>query len=143
MPNPCPLLGKLYHGLVICVHPPVLPPTHVDSCFSGRSALSLDEKYVVVSNLYDGLDWYSTTDRALSHTTQCPINQQMNHPVPVLFACDGSAIIVGGTCGSARILDTKTSETVQTLPHDGISVDGLRIHFVDFCVVGDVIQALV
>lgn len=100
------------------------------SCNSGHSAISLDEKYIVVSNLYDGLDWYSVADRALSHTVHCPINQQMNLPIPVLFTGDGGAIITGGTCGSVRVLDASTSETVQTLPHSGKSRPNSLVPFI-------------
>lgn len=95
--------------------------------------MSLDEKYIVVSNLYDGLDWYSIADRALSHTVQCPINQQMNLPIPVLFTRDGGTIITGGTCGSVRVLDASTSETIQTLPHSGESPPHFSCFFHSSC----------
>jgi hypothetical protein len=43
----------------------------------------------------------------------------MNLPVPVTFAKDGDALVVGGTSRGARVLDSRTSETTQLLPHDG------------------------
>ena len=125
--------GQLSQGLAICVCFPslmVIPRLNLED--SGHSAISLDEKHIVVSNLYDGLDWYSVADRSLSHTVQCPINQQMNLPVPVLFTHDGETIIMGGTCGSARLLDASTSETIQTLPHAGMSPPHPLISFFHF-----------
>lgn len=47
------------------------------------------------------------------------MNQQNNALVPVLFSNDGNAVIVGGTAGSVRILDSRSCETLQVLPHDG------------------------
>ena len=88
-------------------------------CFSGWSALSPDEKHIVVSNLYDGLDFYSISDRAVCYSVPCPINQNKNKPVPVLFSNDGKVVMVGGTSGSARILDSGSCETLQTLSHNG------------------------
>ena len=87
--------------------------------FSGYSAISPDEKHLAISNLFDGLDWYSITEHKLSHSVPCPINLQNNIPLPVHFGDDGGIIIVGGSSGNARILDTTTAETIQTLSHDG------------------------
>lgn len=87
--------------------------------FSGYSAISPDEKHLVVSNLFDGLDWYSITEHKLNHSVPCPINLQNNIPVPVLFGENGRLIITGGSSGTARILDSMTAETIQTLSHDG------------------------
>jgi WD40 repeat protein len=90
-----------------------------DGGFSGWSAVSPDEKHIVVSNLYDGLDFYSISDRALSHSVPCPINQQKNKPVPVVFSRDGEIVVVGGTSGSVKVLNSRSCETLQTLSHDG------------------------
>lgn len=86
---------------------------------SGWSTISPGGENIVVSNLFDGLDFYSITGRDLSHSVPCPINQQKNSPVPVLFSGNGSTIIVGGTSGSVRVLDSSSCETLQILPHDG------------------------
>jgi hypothetical protein len=43
----------------------------------------------------------------------------MNSPIPVEFIPDGRTLLVGGTYGSARMVDIKTSETIQLLPHNG------------------------
>ena len=86
---------------------------------SGWSAISPEEKHIVVSNLFDGLDFYSIVDRSLSHSVPCPINQQNNALVPVLFNDAGSTIIVGGSSGSVRVMDSSSCETLQVLSHDG------------------------
>jgi len=119
---------------------------HLPNLFvcSGSSAVSPGEKHIVVSNLFDGLDFYSIADRVLSHSVPCPINQQNNVPVPVLFSGDGNTVIVGGTSGSVRILDSGSCETLQVLSHDGqlfhlplVSHHQLITH------TGDMIQAIV
>jgi hypothetical protein len=70
----------------------------------------------VVSNLYDGLDWYKIPDRTFSRSV--PIRIAKNVIIPVQFV-DGDALLVtGGTSGMAKVLDARTAETVQTLDHD-------------------------
>lgn len=82
--------------------------------------MSPDERFVVVSNLFDGFDWYSLSDRTIRHTIPIRINPQKNLPVSVTFTADGDSVVVGGTNGGARVLDSRTSETTQLLPHDGM-----------------------
>ena len=77
--------------------------------------MSLDEKTLVVLNLYDGLDWYNIQDRIFSRAV--PIRIVQNKPIPVLFIDNGNAIMVGGSSGAVRILDSRTAETMQTLEH--------------------------
>ena len=86
---------------------------------SGRSCLSPDNRFVVVSNLFDGFDWYSISDRAIRNTIPIRISQKENLPIPVMFTTTGDAMIAGGTTGDARVLDSLTSETLQLLPQDG------------------------
>ncbi|KAF9643066.1 hypothetical protein BDM02DRAFT_3192255 [Thelephora ganbajun] len=107
------------------------------SCSIGCSAISPGEKHIIVSNLFDGLDFYSITDRALSHSVPCPINQQKNTLVPVLFNSDGSIIIVGGTSGSVRVLDSSSCETLQVLSHDGDLIQAI-----DSCMTQEGIQII-
>lgn len=33
---------------------------------------------------------------------------------------DGDVVVVGGTSRGARVMDSRTSETTQFLPHDGM-----------------------
>lgn len=86
---------------------------------SASSAVSLDEKVIVVSNLYDGLDWYNIPDRTFSRSVPLRINH--NVPIPVLLIDDEKFLLVGGTSGNVKILDAHTAETIQTLEHDGMS----------------------
>jgi COMPASS component SWD3 len=97
----------------------ILSPPVADAGFSGWSAVSPDEKHIVVSNLYDGLDFYSIPDRALSRSVPCFIDQQNNRPIPARFSNDGNTVIVGGTSGSVKVLDASSCETLQVLLHNG------------------------
>ena len=83
---------------------------------SGCSTVSSDEKVVVVSNLYDGLDWYTIPDRAFSRSV--PIRIARNVIIPVQFVDGDYLLITGGTSGTAKVLDARTAETIQTLDHD-------------------------
>lgn len=86
---------------------------------SGRSCISPDGKFIVVSNMYDGVDFYSISTHVFSHTIPYRVNPHMNSPIPVEFIPDGRILLIGGTSGSARMIDTQTSETIQLLPHSG------------------------
>lgn len=111
---------------------------------SGRSSVSPDERFIVVSNLFDGFDWYSLSDKTLRHTIPIHINPQMNLPVPVTFTKDGHAVVAGGTSKNARVLDSRTSETTQLLPHDGMFKVNLRPTREYLGPgIGDIIQAVV
>lgn len=70
----------------------------------------------MVSNLYDGLDWYKIPDRAFSRSV--PIRIAKNVIIPVQFADGDNLLITGGTSGMAKVLDARTAETIQTLDHD-------------------------
>ena len=83
---------------------------------SASSAVSPDEKVVVVANLYDGLDWYSIPDRTFSRSVPLHINH--NVPIPVLLVDGGKTLLVGGTSGNVKVLDAHTAETIQKLDHD-------------------------
>jgi hypothetical protein len=87
------------------------------SIYSGRSALSPDGEFLVATNLYDGVDWYSIKSRMLVHSMVQRI--ETNVTIPVTFIDHGSAILVGGSCGHASICDANTGETIQELEHDG------------------------
>jgi WD40 repeat protein len=125
------LLGRSFDECFVEYRTTILQPVRVSMCnhivqrssaiftCSGWSAISPGEKHIVVSNLFDGLDFYSIANCTLSHSVPCPINQQSNALVPVLYSSDGSAVIVGGTSGSVRVLDSRSCETLQVLSHDG------------------------
>jgi hypothetical protein len=120
----CLRSGTLFHECGICVFAPScllsLPHRLTDALpGSGRSCVSPDGKFVVVSNMYDGVDFYSISTHAFSHTIQYRVNPHMNSPIPVEFFPDGQHLLIGGTHGSARTIDVQTSETIQLLPHAG------------------------
>ena len=62
------------------------------------------------------MDWYKISDRVFSRSSPLRINH--NVPIPVLFVDGGKVLLVGGTSGSAKILDAHTAETIQTLEHN-------------------------
>ena len=71
---------------------------------------------MVVSNLYDGLDWYKIPDRTFSRSV--PIRIAKNVIIPAQFVDGDSLLVTGGTSGMAKVLDARTAETIQTLDHD-------------------------
>ena len=91
-------------------------PRYMLTVHGASSAVSPDEKVIVVTNLYDGLDWYKIPDRCFSRSVPLRINQ--NLPIPVLLADGGKVLIVGSTSGNVKVLDAHTAETTQTLAHD-------------------------
>ena len=70
----------------------------------------------MVSNLYDGLDWYKIPDRTFSRSV--PIRIAKNVIIPVQFVDGDDLLITGGTSGMAKVLDARTAETIQTLDHE-------------------------
>jgi hypothetical protein len=70
----------------------------------------------VVSNLYDGLDWYKIPDRTFSRSV--PIRIAKNVIIPVQFVDGDTFLVTGGTSGMTKVLDARTAETIQTLDHD-------------------------
>ncbi|KAI0028644.1 WD40-repeat-containing domain protein [Vararia minispora EC-137] len=105
------------------------------TCYIGAAHLAPDGAKLVVTNLYDGLDYYSTQTRfgassthQFSHNTPSIIDRKNNVVLPVKYIHDGAAVLVGGTEGSARILSTVSGESLQTLGHhDGI------VQALDYC----------
>ena len=91
---------------------------------SASSAVSPDEKVVVVANLYDGLDWYKIPDRTFSRSV--PLRISHNVPIPVLLVDEGKTLLVGGTSGNVKVLDAHTAETIQTLGHDRMKSPTVR-----------------
>lgn len=71
----------------------------------------------MVTNLYDGIDWYSVKSRTLTSSTVQRI--ETNVVIPITFIDNGSGVLLGGSCGHASICDVKTRDTIQELEHDG------------------------
>ncbi|KAI0031571.1 WD40-repeat-containing domain protein [Vararia minispora EC-137] len=114
-----------------------LPVTSFGKFVPGRviSHLAPDGAKLVVTNLYDGLDYYSTQTRfgvpsshQFSHSTPSMVDRKNNVILPVKYIHNGAAVLVGGTEGSARIFSTVNGEKQQTLGHhDGI------VQALDYC----------
>ena len=84
--------------------------------YRASSAVSPNEKVIVVANLYDGLDWYKIPDHSFSRSVPLHINQ--NLPIPVLLVDGGKTLLVGSTSGNIKVLDAHTAETIQSLEHN-------------------------
>lgn len=59
-----------------------------------------------------------------------------------MFTMDGDSVIAGGTNRGARVLDSRTSETIQVLPHDGMS-HSISVRSYSHLCTGDIVQAVV
>ena len=72
---------------------------------------------IAVSNLFDGVDYYSTSPPRHASSVQIPISD--NLPTPLSYIHGGSALLIGGTAGKARIIDCQSLSVFQTLDHNG------------------------
>lgn len=84
---------------------------------SASSAISPDQKTIVVCNLFNGFDRYSLddTDFLQSYT----VRMQENIVLPVKFIHNGSKLLFGSSCGSVNIVNCDTGCCISVLPHDG------------------------
>jgi hypothetical protein len=86
-------------------------PTLLSSTHRGCSAVSLDKKTLAVTNLYDGINWYSLgsnhfMDASFQHTTTHPTPE--NVILPITFIYSGNAMLSGTSCGCAQVTDANT-----------------------------------
>ncbi|KAH9015822.1 hypothetical protein EDB85DRAFT_2156360 [Lactarius pseudohatsudake] len=91
------------------------------SCKIGYSAVSPNEKILAVTNLYDGIDWYSLNsnhfmDASFQHTTTHTTPE--NVILPITFVHGNSAVLSGTSYGCARITAVKDWALVEKLRHD-------------------------
>lgn len=84
---------------------------------SGQSDLHPDGTMIAVSNLFDGVDWYSTSPPKRAYSVKIPISD--NLPTPLSYVHGGSALLIGGTAGKARIIDCQSLNVLQILDHNG------------------------
>ena len=77
-----------------------------------------DENFIAISNLYDGFDLYSMSDREWMRVFR--VDTRLNVPLPVLFIEGGAKLFTGSSCGQVTLFDIHTAEVVQKLNHDGI-----------------------
>ncbi|KAH9013791.1 hypothetical protein EDB83DRAFT_2321612 [Lactarius deliciosus] len=94
---------------------------HPRSCKIGCSAVSPNEKILAVTNLYDGIDWYSLNsnhfmDASFQHTTTHTTPE--NVILPITFVHGNSAVLSGMSYGCARITAVKDWALVEKLRHD-------------------------
>ncbi|KAH9893360.1 WD40-repeat-containing domain protein [Cubamyces lactineus] len=82
----------------------------------GRSALSPDGRFIAASNLFDGVDLYSTHDQTLLKTYRIDI--AINVPMPVSFITN-HALIVGTSSAKVCIFDMAITEPIQVVPSEG------------------------
>jgi len=87
---------------------------------SGCSAVSPNQKILAVTNLYDGIDWYSLDsnhfmDTHFQSTTPHTISE--NVILPVTFVHNGTAVLSGTSAGCARITSVKDHSLVGSLQH--------------------------
>ncbi|KAH9057787.1 WD40-repeat-containing domain protein [Lactarius vividus] len=88
---------------------------------TGCSTVSPNQKVLAVTNLYDGIDWYSLDsnhfmDISFQHTTPHAISE--NVILPVTFIHNGTAVLSGTSTGCARITCLKDHSLAESLQHD-------------------------
>ncbi|KAI9442139.1 WD40-repeat-containing domain protein [Lactarius indigo] len=84
-------------------------------------SLSPNGRFLAVTNLYDGIDWYSLDsnhfmDAPFLHTTTHAISE--NVILPVTFIHGGTAVLSGTSTGCARITNLKDYSLAESLQHD-------------------------
>ncbi|KAH9030026.1 hypothetical protein EDB85DRAFT_1845785, partial [Lactarius pseudohatsudake] len=87
----------------------------------GCSAVSPDQKVLAMTNLYDGIDWYSLDsnhfmDTSFRHTSPHTISE--NVILPVAFIHNGTAVLSGTSTGCAWITRSKDYSLIESLQHD-------------------------
>ncbi|KAA1475956.1 WD40 repeat-like protein [Dentipellis sp. KUC8613] len=94
----------------------------------GGLAIAPKGNAMAVTNLYDGIDWYSITRPSSSSVeakfvrTAFHFTGANNLKLPIVYAHGGDAVAVGSSTGAVRILGAKDStHTIQTLQHGGDS----------------------
>lgn len=83
--------------------------------------MNVDAKTLAATNLFDGIDWYSTEELPqrprLLRTTMHTMAANANVVLPITFIHDGQDVLSGGTVGGARITNVASGQTVQLLQH--------------------------
>ncbi|KAI0367550.1 hypothetical protein BV20DRAFT_949893 [Pilatotrama ljubarskyi] len=82
-----------------------------------RSAISPDQKSLVLCNLHDGFDRYRLDRRRKVQTYA--VTQGENVALPVVFIHGGEALIFGSGCGTVAIVDKDDGSLLQELRHTG------------------------
>ena len=72
-------------------------------CLSGRSVITANGDTMVISNLINGVNWYSLSDLAYLSTTKLPAGAVFSPLSALAYIEDGASIILGDADGSAHI----------------------------------------
>ncbi|KAK0505147.1 WD40-repeat-containing domain protein [Armillaria luteobubalina] len=87
----------------------------------GWSAVSTDGMVMVMTNLFDGIDVYSLASNTLQHTANIPDDILDNVVIPICLINQDKAIFVGGSDGTASIVDLDMGKILCTLHHSHIN----------------------
>ncbi|KAK0502070.1 WD40-repeat-containing domain protein [Armillaria luteobubalina] len=87
----------------------------------GRSAVSTDGMVMVTTNLFDGIDVYSLASNTLQRTANIPDDILDNIVIPICLINQDEAIFVGGSDGTASIVDLDTGKILCTLHHSHVN----------------------
>lgn len=74
---------------------------------------------MAVSNLINGVDWYSLSDLAFLSTTKLPADTILSPSPALTYTEDDTSVVLGGVDGNAHILSR--DKGVKILKHDGTS----------------------
>ena len=75
---------------------------------------------MAVSNLINGVDWYSLSDLVFLSTTKLPVGAVFYPLSAPVYSEDGVSVVLGGADGSAHILSR--DKGVKSLRCDGASL---------------------
>jgi len=88
---------------------------------SGRSSVSFDKQTIAVTNLYDGIDYYSLSDQSFVNSVGVDIID--NHPTSVVFDQHG-LVAFGGSSGAVQVANlSPPPRIVQVLDVGGAFPD--------------------
>ena len=89
--------------------------------YSGSISLSADAQQLAVTNLYDGIDWYSLQQAAYGHTSWTRHTLQAvgrhNVIIPIVHIGDSKTVVIGSSGGTVRIINSRDGRTLHTLDH--------------------------
>jgi WD40 repeat protein len=90
-----------------------------DSPRIGYSSISRDQRFLLVSNLRDGMDLYKIGQPGKVVSFRQAAVPEKNYPMNTHFLHNDRAVVCGSPTGKVGIWDTLTGGYLQTLYHDG------------------------
>ena len=85
---------------------------------SGNSVIATDNNIMAISNLINGIDWYSLSDLVFLSTTKLPPGVVFHSSSGLTYCEDGAAVVLGGADGNAYVLGR--DKGVKRLEHHGM-----------------------